>query len=89
MLILLQFIFLIHCSPDESNPEEFEQYPQLNKIKYAKALGPIAKTHAYLVTAKDGFNMNSDKVELNKVGDENSLKFDIGVGDITPDQEWD
>ena len=64
-------------SPDESNPEEFEQYPQLNKIKYAKALGPIAKTRAYLVTAKDGFDMNTDKVELNAVGGENSLKFAI------------
>ena len=65
-------------SPDESNPQDFEQYPRINSIKYAKSLGEIAKTKLYLVTDVNTPNFN--KKELNKVGDADNLKFDIGVG---------
>lgn len=65
-------------SPDESDPQAFEQYPRINSIKYAKSLGEIAKTKLYLVTGVNTPNFN--KKELNKVGDADNLKFDIGVG---------
>jgi len=68
---------LASSSPDESNPNDFEQYPRINTIKYAKALGGIAKTKTWLVTGVSG---TMQKQEINQIGQSGTLNFDIGVG---------
>lgn len=64
------------ASPEESDKNSFEQYPRINSIKYAKALGEIAKTKMFIVTAGETMT----KTELNQVSGTSSLSFNIGVG---------
>ena len=88
---------LAASSPDDVDLEAFEQYPRINKIKYAKATDKIAKTKFYIVKIVADNKDSAPPVELNSVQD--GLQFTIGnVGDQenryfsrlgwAPDSSW-
>ena len=67
-------------SPDDElkSPDDIEQYPRVNRIKYAKATRNITTTKFYLTKVVETQKLaEGQTVEYNKVGD---FPFEVGTG---------